>query len=111
MINVFKSVVAAAAVTACCMGNELPAKAHHAHGPSEDYAVGAIYGATCATILGFTTEQESAHFLLATLDKRQMSMDDITPAVTRKANMLYRRNRCQAFKSHVGQRVSAFTSL
>ena len=111
MINVFKSVVASAAVAACCMGNELPVTAHHAHGPSEDYAVGAIYGATCATLLGFTTEQESARFLLATLDKRGMDQTDLTPAVTRKANMLYRRNKCQDFKNHVGQRVSAFTAL
>ena len=111
MINVFKSVVAAVAVTACCMGNELPARSHHNHGPSEGFAAGAIYGATCSTILGYTTEQQSAAFLVTTLAKRGMNADDITPRVTSLAQSQYQRNKCQDFRQSVNGRLSATFAL
>ena len=111
MITIFKSVVAAVAVTACCLGNELPAKAHHAHGPSEGYAAGAIYGATCSAILGYTTEQQSADFLLRTLAKRGMDPDDITPRVRSIAQGQYQRNKCRDFQQHVGSRNAATMAL
>ena len=111
MTNVFKSVVAAAAVTACCMGNQYPAKSHHNHGPSEGYAAGAIYGATCSNLLGYTTEQQSADFLLTTLAKRGMDADDITPRVRSIAQSQYKRNKCQDFKQHVGDRAAVTYAL
>lgn len=111
MITVIKSVVAAVAVAACCMGNEMPARAHHAHGPSEGYAAGAIYGATCSAILGYTTEQQSADFLLKTLAKRGMDETAITPKVRRLAQGQYNRNKCRDFQQHVGARSSATMAL
>ena len=111
MITVIKSVVAAVAVTACCLGNELPAKAHHAHGTSEYYAAGAVYGATCSAILGYTTEQQSADFLLTTLAKRGMDETDITPRVRRIAQGEYQRNKCRDFQRLVGRRNAATMAL
>ena len=111
MITVFKSVVAAVAVTACCLGNEMPAKAHHAHGPSEGYAAGAVYGATCSAILGYTTELQSAQFLLTTLAKRGMDETAITPKVRRIAQGQYQRNKCRDFQQHVGARSAATMAL
>ena len=111
MITVIKSVVAAVAVTACCLGNELPAKAHHAHGTSECYAAGAVYGATCSAILGYTTEQQSADFLLTTLAKRGMDETDITDRIRTIASQQYQRNKCEDFKKHVGARAAASYAL
>ena len=108
MTNVFKSVVAAVAVTACCMGNELPAKAY---GASEGYAAGAIYGATCSAMLGYTTEQQSANFLLTTLAKRGMDETAITPKVRRIAQGQYNKNKCRDFQQHVGTRNAATMAL
>ena len=111
MTKLFKSVVAVAAVTACCMGNEYPARSHHKHGPSDDYAAGAIYGATCSALLGYTTEQQSADFLLTTLAKRGMDQTDITPRIRRIAQGEYQRNKCQDFKQHVDGRSAATYAL
>ena len=103
--------IAAAAITACCMGNQYPARSHHNHGPSEGYAAGAIYGATCSALLGYTTEQESANFLVKTLAKRGMDPDDITDQVRAIAQQQYQRNKCQDFKQHVGDRAAAIYAL
>ena len=111
MITIFKSVVAAVAVTACCMGNEMPARSHHAHGVSEGYAAGAIYGATCSAMLGYTTELQSADFLLTTLAKRGMDETAITPRVRRIAQGQYNKNKCRDFQQHVDARSAATMAL
>lgn len=98
--------IAAAAITACCMGNQYPAKAG-----DDGYAAGAMYGATCSALLGYTTEQQSAGFLLITLEKRGMDMDDITDRVRRLAQGQYNRNKCEDFKRHVGNRAAATYAL
>ena len=103
--------IAAVAVTACCMGNQYPARSHHAHGPSEGYAAGAVYGATCSALLGYTTEQQSANFLLKTLAKRGMDETDITPRVRSLAQGEYQRNKCRDFQRLVGRRNAATMAL
>ena len=103
--------IAATAIAACCMGNQYPANSHHKHGPSEGYAAGAIYGATCSALLGYTTEQESASFLVRTLAKRGMDPDDITDRVRAIAQGQYNRNKCQDFKQHIGDRAAATYAL
>ena len=103
--------IAAAAITACCMGNQYPANSHHNHGPSESYAAGAIYGATCSVLLGHITEQQSAGFLMTTLAKRGMDETDITPRVRSIATGWYNRKKCQDVKRHIGERLSATYAL
>ena len=103
--------IAATAIAACCMGNQYPANSHHKHGPSEGYAAGAIYGATCSTLLGYTTELQSANFLLKTLAKRGMDADDITDRVRNIAQGQYSRNKCKDFKRHIGDRAAATYAL
>lgn len=103
--------IAAAAITACCMGNQYPARSHHNHGPSEGYAVGAVYGATCSALLGYTTEQQSAVYLLATLQKRDMSASDVTPRISALASELYEKDKCQTFKKEMRNRAAASYAL
>ena len=54
MTNVFKSVVAAVAVTACCLGNEMPARANH-----QINAAAALYSAQCSIRLGWLSEPDA----------------------------------------------------
>ena len=103
--------IAAAAITACCMGNQYPARSHHNHGPSEGYAAGAIYGATCSALLGYTTEQQSAQFLLRTLAKRGMDQTDITDRIRTIASQQYQLNRCEDFKKHINTRAAVSYAL
>ena len=98
--------IAAAAITACCMGNQYPAKAGN-----DGYAAGAMYGATCSALLGYTTEQQSANFLLRTLAKRGMDADDITDRVRRLAQGQYNRKKCKDFKSEMNRRAAATYAL
>ena len=98
--------IAAAAITACCMGNQYPAKADN-----DSYAAGAIYGASCGVLLGHLTEQQSARFLLATLAKRGMDETDINSNVRGIATGWYYRKRCEDFKRHVGERLSTTYAL
>ena len=54
MTKLFKSVVAAVAVTTCCMGNELPAKANNRLDASA-----ALYAAQCSVRLGWLSEADA----------------------------------------------------
>ena len=67
MTNVFKSVVAAVAVTTCCMGNELPAKANH-----QINASAALYSAKCSVRLGWLSEADAYLTMGRFLEKRNV---------------------------------------
>ena len=65
MTKLFKSVVAAVSVTACCMGNELPAKANH-----QINAAAALYSAQCSIRLGWLSEADAYLVMGRFLEKK-----------------------------------------
>ena len=67
MTNVFKSVVAAVAVTACCLGNEMPARANH-----QINAAAALYSAQCSIRLGWLSEPDAYLVMGRFLEKRNV---------------------------------------
>ena len=70
MTNIFKSVVAAAAVTACCMGNQYPAKAIEKNQVS---AAVAIYSAQCSIRLGWLSEPDAYLVMGSFVEKKGIS--------------------------------------
>ena len=91
MSNVFKSVVAAVAVTACCLGNELPARANH-----QINAAAALYTAQCSIRLGWLSEPDAYLTMGRFLEKRNVpSGTQKQPAVLAFTRRWEAKNDCR----------------
>ena len=91
MTNVFKSVVAAVAVTACCMGNEMPAKAD-----DRLNAAAALYAAQCSIRLGYLSEPDAYLTMGRSLQKWNVPHGtQNTPAVRSSVRRWEAKNDCR----------------
>tara|TARA_B100000674_G_scaffold491960_1_gene510986 strand:+ start:279 stop:632 length:354 start_codon:yes stop_codon:yes gene_type:complete len=77
-MNLFKATIAAAAVTVCCLGNEMPAKANEMF--DAGYSYGFLYGVTSMTCLNYEFGYISRSTMLMQMRATE-SQDETSPAI------------------------------
>ena len=90
----FKALFAAACVTTCCIGNDMPAAKASAY--DDAYVGGALYGVTCALLTGKATPEVADLALEATLRDRGLPASYAErPAAQKFARLMFvRRGGC-----------------